>query len=110
MREPPAALLLRHDVDRLGRVSSASNKNGSLAPLLTLHALVDATICGAQTDAVTQVEGVARRNRRLDGHLLAPHGKVAVKVVMSHAAGPALRRCIRTRGHSCPHPVPEVVQ
>ena len=98
MKEPPAALLLRHDVDRLGRVSSASNKNGSLAPLLTLHALVDATICGAQTDAVTQVEGVARRNRRLDGHLLAPHGKVAVKVAMSHAAGPALRRCIRVRG------------
>jgi len=52
MKEPPAALLLRHDVDRLDWDSSASNKNGSLAPLLTLHALVGVSICGAQTDAV----------------------------------------------------------
>ena len=105
MKEPPAALLLRHDVDRLGRVSSASNKNGSLAPLLTLHALVDATICGAQTDAVTQVEGVARRNRRLDGHLLAPHGKVADKVAVPYAAGPRLRHCIRVPRFIGPYPV-----
>ena len=105
MKEPPAALLLRHDVDRLDWASSASNKNGSLAPLLTLHALVGASICGAQTDAAAQVERAVRCNRGLDSGMHAPHGRATVKVAMSHAAGPALRRCIRARGLSHPHPV-----
>ena len=48
IKEPPAALLLRHDVDRLGRASSASSESGSLELLLILHATVGATTCGAQ--------------------------------------------------------------
>ena len=44
MKEPPAAVLVRHDVDRLGRASSASSESGSLELLLTLDALVGAAI------------------------------------------------------------------
>ena len=99
-------MLLRHDVDRLGRASSASNESASLELLQTLYAVVGAAICGAQTNAATQFEHVALCDRRLNGHLLAPHGKVAVKVAVSCAAGPAQHRCIHTRGHSHPHPVP----
>ena len=106
MKESPAALLLRHDVDRLDWASSASNKNGSLAPLLTLHALVGASICGAQTGAVTQVERVARRNRRFHARTRAPHEGARVKVAVSCAAGPRLRRCTRARRYFGPHPVP----
>ena len=60
LKEPRTALLLRHEVDRLGSASSASNKSGSCAWLLSLHASVGATICGARTDASTQLERVAR--------------------------------------------------
>ena len=98
-------MLVRHDVDRLGQASSASSENGSLELLLILHATVGATICGAQTNAAGQVERAVRCNRGLDSGMHTPHGRATVKVAMSHAAGPALRRCIRTRGHSCPHPV-----
>ena len=59
-KETPTAILLRHNVDRLGGASSASNKSGSCASLLSLHASVGATICGAQTNAGTQLERVAR--------------------------------------------------
>ena len=68
-KEPPTALLLRHEVDRLGGASSASNKSGSCASLLSLHASVGATICGARTDASTQLERVARCRLRFS----APH-------------------------------------
>ena len=105
MKEAAAAVLVRHDVDRLGRASSASNESGSLELLLTLHALVGATICGARTDAAGQVERAVRCNRGLDSGVHTPHGRATVKVAMSHAAGPALRRCIRARGLSHPHPV-----
>ena len=44
-------MLLRHDVDRLGRVSSASNESGSLELLLTLHALVRASISSVDMSA-----------------------------------------------------------
>ena len=98
-------MLVRHDVDRLGQASSASSESGSLELLLILHATVGATICGAQTNAAGQVERAVRCNRGLDSGVHTPHGRATVKVAMSHAAGPALRRCIRTRGHSCPHPV-----
>ena len=37
-------MLLRHNVDRLGRASSASNKSGSCASILTLHTLVGAGV------------------------------------------------------------------
>ena len=67
MKEPPAAVLVRHDVDRLGQASSASSESGSLELLLTLHALVGATICGAQTGAATQLERVAHRHPRFSG-------------------------------------------
>ena len=107
MKEAAAAVLLRHDVDRLDWASSASNKNGSLAPLLTLHTLVGATICGAQTGAVTQVERVARRNRRFHARTRAPHEGARVKVAVSCAAGPRLRRCTRARRYFGPHPVGE---
>ena len=80
MKEPPAALLLRHEIDRPACASSASSESGSLELLLTLHALVGATICGAQTDAAAQVERVARRNRRFHGGMLTPCGRAAVKV------------------------------
>ena len=102
IKEPPAALLLRHDVDRLGRASSASSESGSLELLLTLHALVGATTCGAQTNASAQVERATRCNRRFDGRSHAPHEGAAVKVAVSCAAGPAQRRCIRENRHSHP--------
>ena len=60
-------MLLRHNIDRLGRASSASNKSGSRASLLSLHASVGATICGAQTNAGTQLERVARCRPRFSG-------------------------------------------
>ena len=105
MKEPPAALLLRQDVDRLDWASSASNKNGSLAPLLTLHALVGASICGAQTGAVTQVERVTRCDRRFHARIRTPHEGARVKVAVSCAAGPRLRRCTRARRYFRPYPV-----
>ena len=37
-------MLLRHNIDRLGRASSASNKSGSCASILTLHTLVGAGV------------------------------------------------------------------
>ena len=60
-------MMLRHNIDRLGWASSASNKNGSLAPLLTLHALVGATICGAQT-AAAEVKKAKRRKMQKRGY------------------------------------------
>ena len=105
IKEPPAALLLRHEVDRLGRASSASSESGSLELLLTLHALVGATICGARTDASAQVERVARRNRRLHARTRTPHEGARVKVAVSCAAGPAQRRCIRAPGDFHQYPV-----
>ena len=59
MKEPPAAVLVRHDVDRLGQASSVSSESGSLELLLTLHALFGAAICGARTGAATQLERAA---------------------------------------------------
>ena len=97
MKEPPAALLLRHEIDRPACASSASSESGSLELLLILHALVGATICGAQTDAAAQVERVARRNRRFHARTRTPHEGARVKVAVSCAAGPAQRRCIRVR-------------
>ena len=44
MKEPPAAALVRHGIDRLGRASSASSESRSLELLLSLDALVGATI------------------------------------------------------------------
>ena len=108
MKEPPAALLLRHDVDRLGRASSASSESGSLELLLSLHALVGATICGARTGAVTQVERVARCNRRFHAGIRTPHGRARVKVAVSCAAAPAQRRCTRVRRNFRPYPVVEL--
>ena len=90
-------MLLRHNIDRLGRASSASNRSGSCASILTLHTLVGATICGAQTDAAAQVERVARRNRRFHARTRTPHEGARVKVAVSCAAGPRLRRCTRAR-------------
>ena len=66
-KEPCTALLLRKDVDRQGQASSASSESGSLELLLSLHASVGATICGAQTDASTQLERVARCRPRFSG-------------------------------------------
>ena len=94
MKEPPAALLLRQDVDRLDWASSASNKNGSLAPLLTLHALVGASICGAQTGAVTQVERVARRNRRAFCFTAACTHLTAVEPSRLRCHAPQDRGCV----------------
>ena len=99
MKEPPAALLLRQDVDRLDWASSASNKNGSLELLLILHALVGATICGAQTNRSAQVERATRCSRRQDGDMRTPRGRVPVKVAMSYAAGPDQRRATRVRAY-----------
>ena len=67
LKEPRTALLVRHEVDRLGSASSASNKSGSCASLLSLHASVGATICGARTNAGTQLERVARCRPRFSG-------------------------------------------
>ena len=44
MKEAAAAVLVRHDIDRPARASSASSKSGSLELLQTLDALVGATI------------------------------------------------------------------
>ena len=44
MKEAAAAVLVRHDVDRPARASSASSESGSLELLLTLDALVGAAI------------------------------------------------------------------
>ena len=44
MKEAAVAVLVRHDVDLPAKASSASSESGSCAPLLTLHALVGATI------------------------------------------------------------------
>ena len=59
MKEAAAAVLVRHDVDRPARASSASSKSGSLELLQTLDTLVGAATCGAQTDAAAQLERVA---------------------------------------------------
>ena len=77
-------MLVRHDVDRLGQASSASSEGGSRELLLILHATVGATTCGAQTDVVTQVERVARRNRRFHAGIHTPHGRARVKVAVSY--------------------------
>ena len=50
MKEAAVAVLVRHDVDRPARASSASSESGSLELLLILHATVGATTCGAQTE------------------------------------------------------------
>ena len=98
-------MLVRHDVDRLGRASSASSESGSLELLLILHATVGATTCGAQTDAAAQLERVARCNCRFHAGIHTPHGRARVKVAVSCAAAPALRRCIRVRRYFGPYPV-----
>ena len=95
MKEAAAAVLVRHDVDRPARASSASSESGSLELLLSVHALVGATICGTQTGAATQVERVARCDRRFHGGMLTPCGRAAVKVAVSCAAVRAQRRCPR---------------
>ena len=105
MKEAAAAVLVRHDVDRLGRASSASSESGSLELLLTLHATVGATICGARTGAVTQVAHVARCDRRFHARTRAPHEGARVKVAVSCAAAPAQRRCTRVRRNFRPYPV-----
>ena len=53
-------MLLRHNIDRLGRASSASNKSGSCASILTLHTLVGAAICGARTEAAAHSSSASR--------------------------------------------------
>ena len=63
-KEPCTALLLRQDIDRQGQTGSASSESGSLELLLSLHALVGATTCGAQTNAAAQLERVALRRPR----------------------------------------------
>ena len=98
-------MLLRHDIDRPARASSASSASGSCASLLTLHALVSAAICGARTNASAQVERAARCSSRQDGDVLTPCGRVPVKVPMSYAARPAQRRCIRAPRYFGPYPV-----
>ena len=98
-------MLVRHDVDRLGQASSASSESGSLELLLILHALVGATICGAQTNRSAQVERATRCSRRQDGDMRTPRGRVPVKVAVSCAAGPAQRRCIRAPGDFHQYPV-----
>ena len=103
MKEPPAAVLVRHDVDRLGQASSASSESGSLELLLILHATVGATTCGAQTGAVTQVERVARCDRRFHARTHTPHEGARVKVAVSCAAAPAQRRCTRVRAYFRPY-------
>ena len=101
IKEPPAAVLVRHEVDRLGRASSASSESGSLELLLILHAAVGATICGAQTNAAGQVERAVRCNRGLDSGVHTPHGRATVKVAMSRSRGillalvPAVQRIDR---------------
>ena len=40
-------MLVRHEVDRPAWARSASSESGSLELLMTLHALVGATICGS---------------------------------------------------------------
>ena len=105
MKEPPAALLLRHEIDRPACASSASSESGSLELLLILHALVGATICGAQTNRSAQVERATRCSRRQDGDMRTPRGRVPVKVAVSCAAGPAQRRCIRAPGDFHQYPV-----
>ena len=105
MKEPPAALLLRHEIDRPACASSASSESGSLELLLILHALVGATICGAQTNRSAQVERATRCSRRQDGDMRTPRGRVPVKVAVSCAAGPAQRRGIRAPGDFHQYPV-----
>ena len=98
-------MLVRHEVDRPAWADSASSESGSLELLLTLYALVGATICGAQTGAATQLERAARCNRRFHGGMLTPCGRAAVKVAVSCAAGRAQRRCPRVPRFYGPHPV-----
>ena len=68
-------MLLRHDIDRPARASSASSASGSCASLLTLHALVSAAICGARTNASAQVARYAMQPplRRPQAQLLLRH-------------------------------------
>ena len=104
-KEPCTALLLRKDVGRQGQASSASSESGSLELLLTLHASVGATTCGAQTGMAGLVQHATRCKRRQDGDMHAPHGRVPVKVAMSYAAGPDQRRAPRVRAYFGPYPV-----
>jgi hypothetical protein len=105
MKEAAVAVLVRHDVDRPARASSASSESGSLELLLTLHASVGATTCGAQTGMAGLVQHATRCKRRQDGDMHAPHGRVPVKVAMSYAAGPDQRRATRVRAYFGPYPV-----
>ena len=105
MKEAAAAVLVRHDVDRPARASSVSSESGSLELLLTLHASVGATTCGAQTGMAGLVQHATRCKRRQDGDMHAPHGRVPVKVAMSYAAGPDQRRATRVRAYFGPYPV-----
>ena len=98
-------MLVRHDVDRPAWASSASSESGSLELLLTLYALVGATICGARTRDAGQVVRAARCSSRQDGDMLTPCGRVPVKVAMSYAARPAQRRGPRTPGDFHQYPV-----
>ena len=85
----------RLEVDDLATSSSASTKSRSLELLQTLHTLLGAAVCSARTDAAAQVERAASCYRRRDGRMHAYHGRAAVMGLVSAAAGPGQRRCIR---------------
>ena len=58
-------MLLRHNIDRLGRASSASNRSGSCASILTLHTLVGAGVVRTKLEARAHRERLSEFDRGL---------------------------------------------
>ena len=108
MKEPPAAVLVRHDVDRLGQASSVSSESGSLELLLTLDALVGAAIlrrtngCSSTARARCAAQPPLSRAHAHTSRGCARQGCG----VMRHRAGPASLHPRPTSHVSCgPYPV-----
>ena len=78
-------MLVRHDVDRLGRASSASSESGSLELLLILHATVGATTPAAhkrmQQHRSSALRGATAAFTRARAHLT----RVRASRLRSHA-------------------------
>ena len=94
MKEAAAAVLVRHDIDRPARASSASSKGGSLELLQTLDALVGAAILRRTNEGSRAGRArfaLQQPSRRGHAHTLRPCPRQGRDVIRS-TAGPAASR------------------